>query len=236
VQESSQEIGEGGTILTTQRKVLANQLNAAKSTGPRTPDGKAVSSKNAIKLGLRTPALLPSEDEAAYQALTDDYYRDLQPVGTVETSLVEEMIRCDWWRRERAVQAETQIFASIMKRRQLEHADPLNSREWLRKALAGEFSAGPADSRGQQTTTEEDEERSAQRQEEEGKAQIWFAFNDYETRGVLERIQRYATTYDNKYYRALHELLRLQAARHGQKVAPPVAMDLSISNASPPKR
>ena len=59
-------------------------------------------------------------------------------------------------------------------------------------------------------------------------AEIWTAFNN--SAGTLERFQRYMTIYDNKFYRALHELQRLQAARRGQKVAPPAALDLTVSN------
>jgi len=38
--------------MTTQARIHANRLNAQKSTGPRTPQGKAVVSQNALKHGL----------------------------------------------------------------------------------------------------------------------------------------------------------------------------------------
>ena len=38
--------------MSTQPQILANRLNAQKSTGPQTPQGKAVVSQNALKHGL----------------------------------------------------------------------------------------------------------------------------------------------------------------------------------------
>ena len=39
-------------MLVTEKKLIANRLNAQKSTGPRTPLGKLRSSRNAVKHGF----------------------------------------------------------------------------------------------------------------------------------------------------------------------------------------
>lgn len=44
-----------------------------------------------------------------------------------------------------------------------------------------------------------------------------------------EHILRYETTIERQIYKALHEFLRLQAARQGQRPALPVAVDLDVT-------
>jgi hypothetical protein len=51
--------------MTTTKRMAANRRNAQKSTGPKTPEGKAVVRLNAMKHGLLSrEVLLPDEDEA----------------------------------------------------------------------------------------------------------------------------------------------------------------------------
>ena len=45
---------------------------------------------------------------------------------------------------------------------------------------------------------------------------------------VLAKLSRYETPLKRAFYRALHELQRLQAARAGQAVSPPVAVDVDV--------
>ena len=50
---------------------------------------------------------------------------------------------------------------------------------------------------------------------------------------AFSKLSRYETTIERRFYRALHELQRLQAARHaGGSVAPPVAVDVDVSGVS----
>ena len=53
----------GGKIMTTEAQVATNRLNAQKSTGPRTAEGKATVAQNAVTHGLRAQAVVfPGEE------------------------------------------------------------------------------------------------------------------------------------------------------------------------------
>ena len=67
-------------MTTSSHRADANRRNAARSTGPRTAQGKARSRFNAITHGLTAfTVVLPGEDQDAYQQRLDDWTDDLQP-------------------------------------------------------------------------------------------------------------------------------------------------------------
>ena len=45
----------------------------------------------------------------------------------------------------------------------------------------------------------------------------------------LAKVQRYEAYLSRQFYRTLHELQRLQAARQGSPVAPPTAIDVDMA-------
>ncbi len=93
------------------KRLAANRANAQLSTGPRTEEGKAASSLNAVRTGLtgRT-VLLPSEDADAYEAHLAQYRDEFQPVGVRETQLVQNLADTQW-RLDRIPSLENGIFA-----------------------------------------------------------------------------------------------------------------------------
>ena len=83
--------------MATENQIAANRLNSQKSTGPRTPEGKARSSQNAVRHGILARGLvLRTEDPAQFQALVDGFYADFQPTGVTELTLVDIMIGARW--------------------------------------------------------------------------------------------------------------------------------------------
>ena len=103
-------------------KVQANRKNATKSTGPKTPRGKAFSRRNSLKHGLfvmnpYVAAVTDWEDPDEYQNLLDRLTECYKPVGAAEELEVQQIAVC-WWKRSRAWRFENaHIHGEIAKRR-----------------------------------------------------------------------------------------------------------------------
>ncbi len=107
--------------MTSQKKIEANRRNAQKSTGPRTPQGKARSARNALSHGLTASStpLLSSESQEHYDAFSQALLQDLAP-RTPEQQLLAERIVQLHWRLRRLPQAEAQLFETLHQ----EYLDP----------------------------------------------------------------------------------------------------------------
>ncbi|MFN7919936.1 MAG: hypothetical protein U0Q16_07560 [Bryobacteraceae bacterium] len=75
----------------------ANRANAQHSTGPRTPEGKAVSSKNATTHGpfAATFAVAP-EDEYEFGLLLELQREELRPQGVNEELVFANLVQAAW--------------------------------------------------------------------------------------------------------------------------------------------
>jgi hypothetical protein len=89
----------------------ASRRNGAKSRGPKTPEGKARSSQNALKHGLRAQKLvvLRHEDAAGYEAHEEALLAELAPEGPLQT-LLARRVAAAAWRLERADRMEAELF------------------------------------------------------------------------------------------------------------------------------
>src|SRR5690348_13427984 len=98
---------------TSQARIEANRRNAQKSTGPRTEEGKARSSANAITHGLSSLKALPlgpgcflaMEDDKQYQEMFDGYIATYNPQHRDEMDLLREAVYAKF-RQERIWHAE----------------------------------------------------------------------------------------------------------------------------------
>ena len=96
------------------QRLEANRLNAKRSTGPKTPSGKARSSMNARKHGLTGKSIvIGDEDPKEFDAFRAALEHDLQPSTALESALVDRLAGLLW--RLRRVPA---IEAAIVKSRQ----------------------------------------------------------------------------------------------------------------------
>jgi hypothetical protein len=78
--------------MASQKQLLANRLNAKKSTGPSSVEGKARSSMNALKTGIDARSqTIPSEPISQLEDLTDDYYKRFCPTTPEQRMLVDTL-------------------------------------------------------------------------------------------------------------------------------------------------
>src|SRR5712691_8274498 len=83
--------------MATFKQFEANRRNAQKSTGPKTPEGKAAVSMNALRHGLRArTVVLPGENREEFNQLCDDLEVEWRPQSRTEHFYVEQMAVSQW--------------------------------------------------------------------------------------------------------------------------------------------
>ncbi len=216
--------------MTSEGKAEANRRNALKSTGPKTPEGKAAVRLNAVRHGLLSKeVLLPGEDGEALGELGERLGAELQPVGELENLLVDRVVAAVW-RLRRLGRVEAGIFAwerfeELAERAEREAKEyEEDGIEWLIEALNTPI------------TDEEKHEEAlsrARRMRDEQEAETatlgrTFA-RDADRANAFSKLSRYETAIERQLYKALHELERRQAARNGGSVPPPQVVDVDVS-------
>src|ERR1700686_3535999 len=81
------------------RKRQANQMNAQRSSGPRTEAGKKNSSRNSIKHGVlasKTISTALGESRADFNALLRELRDVWEPIGPREEKDLEEIAQTTW--------------------------------------------------------------------------------------------------------------------------------------------
>ncbi len=94
--------------MASQAQIQANRLNAQKSTGPRTPEGKRASSQNALKSGLDAESqFVPGESPEQFALLQSEYFERFAPATPDQRFQVDNLIRNEWLlRRYHRVEAQ----------------------------------------------------------------------------------------------------------------------------------
>ena len=96
--------------MASEKQIVANKVNALKSTGPRSLAGKARSSQNAVKHGLTSMhAMLPGEDPEEFRGLQGAMMSSLKAQGALENQLVERAASLIW-RMRRVPVMEKALF------------------------------------------------------------------------------------------------------------------------------
>ena len=111
--------------MTSWRQFQANRLNALKSTGPRTEEGKRISRRNALRHGLTAETVIDGlEDGEDYRGFEAAIIADYDAETAVERELVLRLASL-LWRLRRIIAIETDLFriqAEILRERRNELA------------------------------------------------------------------------------------------------------------------
>jgi len=96
--------------MATESQIKANRKNAKKSTGPKTPQGKAKSAQNATTHGLTaTHDVIKGESQDQFDAHKQSFLDTLNPKNAVETFLADRVASLAW-RLNRAGRIERQML------------------------------------------------------------------------------------------------------------------------------
>ena len=90
-------MGQRGITVATDKQTAANRLNAQKSTGPRTPEGRAAVRLNGVTHGLTAETIvLKGESEADFTNLLNSLEAEHDPVTPTEEALVVQLAMATW--------------------------------------------------------------------------------------------------------------------------------------------
>ena len=104
-------------------QILANRKNAARSTGPSTPEGKEVSRANALKHGLTATKVYPEHEAAEVERRTAVYFDELKPSGELGQALVRQAARMSV-RMDRCATHENACSTERVRRARAEFVAP----------------------------------------------------------------------------------------------------------------
>ena len=200
--------------MTSERQKTANQANALRSTGPKTPEGKAAVRLNAFRHGLLArDVVLPDEDFDAFEDLRNRVRADLSPVGPIEELLADRVVNI-MWRLGRSARAETALFDWRVRQLQVSQlADQVRSHE---SSLA-DFSL-PTHITDEAAHTEAKEAlaraKHARDRDETLLGRAFYA--DAKESDALGKLARYERSLERSLFRNLDELRQLQDRRRNR--------------------
>jgi len=165
--------------MATQAQIIANRRNAQKSTGPRTSQGKAAVSHNAVKHGLSArQAVISSESQAEFDLYREQMLVELAPESPMESMLAERIVNLSW-RLKRASRIQNQAIDALNVRNT---SGPLTK---LTQSLTNSSNAASELALGR------------------------LAIKDFSNTRVLERLLMYERRIENSLYKTILELQRL---------------------------
>jgi hypothetical protein len=217
--------------MATYKQILANRRNAKKSTGPKTVAGLSRSKQNARKHGLTSKITLYDESDEEYAEFSSGMMEGLEAEGSVEECLAE-LVVIERWRLQRSNRIEPEVFDAARRHVEADfvaseavRADRMEddlSRQPLSDEKATALVRGDIVSKrrkaGVQSFNNSEEELA-------NLGNIGTVFIRLAKHDPIGTLMRYKTTAERSFYRALHNLERVQARRRGEIVIAPIAVD-----------
>jgi len=184
--------------MSSERQYSANRANALMSTGPKTPEGKARSSKNALKHGLTADSVvLEGEDKEAFNTLLAELQHYYEPKGIVAREYCRQAAQL-MWRLRRAAGFEAALMAWVHERQK---AEEVNS--WM-------------DTPGRLLNSRVEDE-SDNDTDRENRVRVGRLVEDVIKSDVLGKLQRYDTHNMRQLKTILAELERLNRLRQEEE-------------------
>jgi hypothetical protein len=145
-----ENIGEAINKTTSPEQIAANRANAQKSTGPKTPEGRAVSKMNALKHGIFSKEVLVSglnikESRRELEELYERLWQQYGPIGPVEEILVDQIVTAQW-RLRRVLRAESGEIALSVDEGAWQRSRPQMQLRWALWDSSGDASTSMEES------------------------------------------------------------------------------------------
>ncbi len=182
--------------MATQAQILANRRNAANSTGPKTPEGKAAVAKNATKHGLfAQDDVVISENQADFDAVREEMLKELDPAGVMESILAERIVSLTW-RLKRAERMQNELI-DVKIRRQINGSWP----ELSESLITGK----PCDKSKYSNKCYDDQVLG------------YIAMRDFAADRALERLSMYERRFEASLFKTMAEFQELRQARKARQ-------------------
>ena len=178
--------------MSTEAQILANRLNALKSTGPRTNEGKAAVSQNAVKHGLLAEQdVISLESQADFDQYRQQLLDELSPVSPMESMLAERIVTLSW-RLKRAGRFQNQAIDALNADQTNDPLKKLTQSLYFR--IAGKSLSNAAGSNGELALGR-------------------LAVKDFADARVLEHLLMYERRIEHSLYKTILEFQRLNIAK-----------------------
>ena len=169
--------------MASEAQITANRQNALKSTGPQTPQGKALVSQNALKHGLSAEkTIIKFENQADFDLHRELILGEFAPTTPIESMLTERVVNLSW-RLKRASNIQNHTIDALAAP---QTPNPIAK---LSQSLLSKYSPSPASDA------------------EPALGQV--IIKDFSNARVLERLLMYERRIEHSLYKTILELQRL---------------------------